>query len=473
MSKLVKAMTKENNKTVTLNGAKIKKSSMNEVVDLFYAVGASRGKNITPLFEKAFAADEDLSVRVMLYARDVRQGMGERKLFRDVAKTLANKVPATAERLIAKTIELGRYDDLLHAFVGTPVEEKALDAYAAALRAGDGLAAKWAPREKSANKALASALRKHMGLSPRAYRKLLASNTKVVETQMCDKEWTDINYSHVPSMAAARYQAAFSRNDEQRYAEYRNALVRGDKGVKINASAIYPSDVYKSMAYGGNTVIAEKQWASMPNWIAEGKSFLPMIDVSGSMGCSAGGNSSLTCMDVAISLGLYCAQRQTGAFKDIYLTFSSVPTFGSVSGLSLQNAFQHIRGANWGMSTNLEAAYKLILNTAVKHKVPAEDMPDMLIIFSDMQFNKCTSGRGVSKDMRKSFKDAGYACPELVFWNLNDYGRNTPVNFDKEGVALVSGYSPALMKSILSMDTEAFTPINIVKDAVCKERYDW
>jgi hypothetical protein len=470
MNTLVKGLKKESNKTTTLNGAKIKKSSLNSVVDLFFAVGASRGKDIVPLFQRAVSEDLDLAVRVALYARDAREGMGERKLFRDMMKWFANADFVNARRVLAKIPELGRFDDLL-AFVGTPIEHEALEMYSAELRNGNGLAAKWAPREKSAKKALATKLRTHMGLTPREYRKMLASLSTVVEQDMCARKWSEIDYNHVPSVAAARYQKAFSRNDEQRYAKYRESLVKNDGTAKINAAAVYPYDILRSIRYGDSDV-AEAQWNALPNWIENGRSFLPMIDVSGSMGCPAGG-MSMTCMDVAVSLGLYCAQRNQSAFKDMYLTFHSNPTFGDVSGMSLKSAFNSIMQAPWGMNTDLEKAYRLILDTAVKNNVPQEDMPEFLIIFSDMQFDQSTRGRGVNKDITKRFTQAGYTAPKLVYWNLNDYGRNTPVEFTKEGACLVSGFSPALMKSILSVNVESFTPINIVKDAVMKDRYNW
>lgn len=470
MNKFINAMAKEANKTTTLNGAKIKKSSLNAVVDLFFAAGASRGKDITALFQKAVEEDMDLAVRVLQNIRDAREGMGERKLFHNLGKDFALNHPKEAERLVDKVTELGRWDDLLLTFEGTPVQDKAFNIYATALLQGNALAAKWAPREKSSKSALAGKLRRYMGLDPKSYRKLLVGHTAVVENAMCKKKWSTIEYAKVPSLAAARYQRAFSTNDTTRYENYRNALVKGE--TKINAGAVYPYDIIKSVRNGDKT-IANEQWKALPNFIPEGKSFLPLIDVSGSMQCSAGGSKSITCMDVAISLGLYCAQRQKGAFEGTYLTFTNTPSFGSVKGLSLNSALSQIAKEDWGFSTNLQEAYMTILNTAVKNKVPQKDMPDMLIIFSDMQFNSATTGRGAHKDITESFKKAGYKVPQLVYWNLNDYGHNTPVKFDKEGSALVSGFSPSLMKSVLGADMESFTPANIVRTAVNIPRYDW
>lgn len=470
MNTLVKGMTKEANKTHTQNGMKIKRSSSDAVVDLFFAIGASRGKNILPLFQKAVAEDMDLAVRVLLYARDVREGMGERKLFRDCIQDFAQRDYKQAQRLVSRVPELGRYDDLF-AFVGTPVEREALDLFARKLNEGDALAAKWAPREKSAKRNLAYKLRKHMGLSPREYRKLLTSATDVVENNMCAGKWQGIEFSHVPSVAAARYQKAFLRNDENRYRDYLASLAKGHKDVKINAGAVYPYDIVRSLKTGVESA-AESQWSALPDWISTDRSFVPLIDTSGSMNVRVGG--IVPAIDVAISLGLYCAQRAKSAFKDHFITFTSTPQWIDVSDLSLAQAVQTTRAAPWGMSTSVERAYELIVDTAVKHGVPQEDMPEFLIIFSDMQFDQANRGANkINKNIKQKFTGAGYEVPKLVYWNLQDYGSNTPVDFDKEGTALVSGFSPSLMKSVLSMDVESFTPLNIVKEAVDKPRYDW
>lgn len=470
MNTLVKGMTKQANKTYTQNGMKINKSSNSAIVDLFFAIGASRGKDILPLFQRAVAEDMDLAIRVALYARDVREGMGERKLFRDIVRDFAHTDFEAAKRVVTRVPDLGRFDDLF-AFVGTPVEKEALDLFQFHLESGNALAAKWAPREKSANRALAAKLRKHMGLKPREYRKMLANATTVVETQMCAQSWGDIEFSHVPSVASARYQRAFLRNDEARYRAYLGALEKGDPNVKINAGAVYPYDIVRSL-YTGNVTAAQEQWKALPDWIPNDRSFVPLIDVSGSMGVRVSGNVSA--MDIAVSLGLYCAQNAKSAFKDKFITFTSDPSWIDVGGMKLKQAVETTRRAPWGMSTDVEKAYELIVNTAVKYNVPPEDMPEFLIIFSDMQFNSATRGaNSVNKNIRQKFEAAGYEVPKIVYWNLRDYGANTPVEFTKDGVALVSGFSPSLMKSVLSMDTAKFTPLNIVLETVMKPRYDW
>lgn len=472
MNKLVQSMQKEENKTFTENGMKIKKSSLDPVVDLFFAVGAIRGQKerTRELFTKAFTSDSSLAVRVALYARDVREGMGERETFRAMLNQLAILDYKVALKVMPRVPELGRWDDLF-AFIDTPVEREALTMYAIALEKGDALAAKWAPRSKSAKSKWAGKLRAVMGLTPKEYRKTIVELTNVVEQKMSAKQWDKIEFSHVPSVAAARYQSAFLRNDEARYRDYLNKLTKGDTDVKINAGVVYPHDVYRSIQFG-NELAASAQWQAMPDWIPEGKSFLPMIDVSGSMQCYASG--SVTCMDVSVSLGLYCAQRNKGVFKDTFITFSRNPTFQNVSGLTLKQAFQKTLRSEWGMSTNIELAFTKLLELAKKNKVPAKDMPEMVIILSDMQFNQAVCGPNkINANIKDKYKRAGYKCPDIVYWNLRDTGANTPVEFDKEGTALVSGFSPSIMKSVLSADFDKFTPLNIMLNTVMVDRYNW
>lgn len=477
-NKLTEAFNKESNKTTTTNGMKMKKSSLNSVVDLFFSVGASRGKDIIPLFQKAVAEDLDLAVRVALYARDVREGIGERQLFRDMMKDLAQKDFQSAQKVLKLVPVLGRWDDLF-CFVDTPVEVDAIKMYASALEYGDGLAAKWAPRLGSAKHHWAIKLRNAIfGKDPgngsinKKYRKLLSSLSKTVEQQMSANQWDEIDYNHVPSVASARYQKAFGRHDEERYGEYISSLEKDDGSVKINASAVYPYDILRSNREG-NKRVAEQQWKALPDWIPEGRSFLPMIDVSGSMSVKVSG--TISAMDVAVSLGLYCAQRAKGSFKDNFLTFSSSPEIHDVSGLDFSQSLSKIYRSKWGMSTNIEAAYKKVLEIAVKNNVPQEDMPECLIIFSDMQFNSAVNGaNSIQKNIKQSFKQAGYEVPKMVYWNLYDYqGKSTPVTCNKDGVVLVSGFSPSLMKNVLTLDIENFTPINMVKDTVMVDRYDW
>jgi hypothetical protein len=434
MSKLA---TAANNRTTTENGAASFKSTLNKNLDLFFKVGASRGKDLWNDFRAAYAEDKDLAVRIMLWARDARGGAGERQVFRTVLQQLVQDNPIVARKILPKVPELGRWDDL-KVFMGTPLEFDAATLWADAIRNGNGLAAKWAPRKDSKG---AKPLRRVAGLTEQGWRKLVVGATKVVEQKMCAREWSDIEYSHVPSVAAARYQAAFAKHDPAGYEAYRQALVSGE--AKVNAAAIFPHDVVKAALRGDETV-SDAQWKALPDYLEGSEErFLPLVDVSGSMGVQV--SPGTTAMDISVALGMYLAERNTSIFKDEFITFES--------------------------STNLEAALHLILDAAIQHKLTEDDMPTKLLVLSDMQFNSWgVQGDTAFKGIARQYENAGYEMPQVVWWNLADRAGNIPVTENDTGTAMVSGFSPAIMTSLLGGN---LTPVGVMLDAVMKERYDW
>lgn len=450
----------------TLNGAPTLPSSNKGLVDLFFMIGSSRGKDITPVFVNAMQDNKDLAIRVLLWARDIRGGAGERETFRNLLKFLEKNDFETFKRVLKKIPELGRWDDLLVCETEEGKNE-AFAIYAKGLEDGNGLAGKWAPRDEKKSKEL----REYLGLTPRKYRKTIVALTKVVETQMCNNEWDQINYSHVPSVAAKKYRKAFYKRDQERYAAYVEALKSPNrpKDVKINAGAIFPHDVIRSLlrnTYSNTTErdVAIAQWDALPDYITGNDSFLPVVDVSGSM-------TGLP-MEVAVSLGLYTSQRNKSAFKDVFMTFSSRPKLQKLTGDIATRVNQLVR-AEWEMSTNIEAAFRLILDHACKNNVPQDEMPSMLLIMSDMEFNVCTRNPSLRafEDLKEQYASYGYEMPKIVFWNLNARIGNVPVSYNEQGVALVSGFSPAIMTSLLGGGT--FNPLSIVEKAVCNERYDY
>lgn len=465
----------KNQETRTTNGMKARVSSANACVDLFYNIGASRGKNIVPAFTAAYVENSDLALRIAQWARDVRGGSGERQVFRDILKHLEKVNPTDAARLLMKVPEVGRWDDVF-VFESKDLKSKAYTMLGDALRARNGLAAKWTPRKGE----VAREIREFFGMTPKQYRKSLVALTNVVETQMCSNDWDNINYSHVPSLAHARYKKAFGRHG-QTYAEYVTKLVKGEAGVKINAGAVFPYDVLKGrIGYGARNMskteldALQAQWDALPNFVGDAN-VLPMVDSSGSMTCPAGGynsKSGLSCLEVAISLGLYFADKNKGKFADCFLTFSRNPKLVNLKG----GINDKINQMNTGevANTNLNAAFDLILKTAKSNNVPQEEMPETLVIFSDMQFDGAVDGKDESaiKMMERKYKEAGYTLPRVVFWNLNAAYGNTPVKFDKAGTALVSGFSPAVAGGILSGNMDDFTPEAIMLKTVMKPRYD-
>jgi hypothetical protein len=468
MSTFVEAV--KNQSARTENGMRARKSTANACVDLFFKIGASRGKDITKDFVAAYAEDKDVALRIAQWVRDARGGSGERELFRQILSYLEKNDKDAAAKLLAKTPEIGRWDDIF-VFKDKDLKSKAFTMLGDALRARNGLAAKWTPRQGP----LAAEIRAFFGMSPKFYRKSLVELTNVVEQQMCAGKWDDINHSHVPSLAASRYKKAFTRHGAK-FAEYVAKLKAGDADVKVNAAAVYPYDVLKGVAsfhYSLNFGQTEldhivAQWEALPNYVGDA-SILPLVDVSGSMNTGVGGGKT-TAMDVAVSLGLYLADKNKGKFKDTFLTFSSKPELLHLKGNVVQKAQQMVK-SSWDMTTDLHKALDKILSTAVAGKVPQSEMPQMLLILSDMQFNQCVHHDDTALGMiKRKYNEAGYDAPAIVFWNINAKD-NVPVKHDKSGVALVSGFSPAIVKSVLSTDMDQFTPEGIMLKTVMVDRY--
>jgi hypothetical protein len=467
----------------TENGMKAWATSDSKVLDLFGKIGSGRGRDMSRDFSAALAEDANMAVRVLLWARDVRGGAGERQTFRSLLGALERANPTLAGRIMHKVPELGRWDDLFT--YSDPINRKAaLRMYADALMNGDGLAAKWAPRLASSKKAVTAGkqqklrngneLRKFMMLSPKEYRQILVGSTRVVESLMCAKQWNEINFSHVPSLASARYQKAFGKNAADMYSAYIRELQKPqedrDPKVKINAGAVYPYDVVKSVR-NGNEAVANAQFDALPNYVGDTK-IMPMVDVSGSMGSLLAGGMSA--MDVAISLGLYLSDRTTSDFKNMFITFTSNASIQTLKG-TLSQKMRQMQGAV-GYDTNLASAFDALLNTAKKGNVSPENMPDYVLILSDMQFND-HSIRGTDATAlqmaREKYRAAGYKCPSIIFWNLTARADNTPVKTNDQGVALVSGFSPAIMASVLGADPEEFTPFAMMLKTIMNDRYSF
>jgi len=448
----------------TENGMRALASTLSKNVDLFSKIGAMRGKDISPLFESAYQEDKDLALRIALWSRDVRGGAGERQLFRDILLHLETyHVYVLLEtKFLERVPVLGRWDDLL-ILNDLSVKTKAFNMIKKALDENNGLAAKWMPRKGL----IANQLRTHFGWTPKFYRKRLVELTKVVETAMCAKAWDSINFEHVPSLAMSRYLTAFHKNAGKAFLDYKAKLVKGE--AKVNAAAVYPYDIIKSLQYGGDITVCDKQWESLPDYM-DGQHVLPLVDVSGSMTSPVATN--VTAMDVAVSLGLYCADKNKGPFKDLFLTFSDNPEILHLKG-TLSQKMQQMTHSKWGMSTNLHKAFDRILEVAVRNKVDEDAMPQVLLILSDMQFNQCIHFDDTAHQMiARKYASAGYKMPAIVFWNIREAG-NSPVQFDQSGTALVSGFSPSIMKSVLKVDFATMTPEAIMKQTVEVDRYDY
>lgn len=458
------------NKGRTHNGAVTLQSSLDKCVDLFFMIG-NRAKDFTNEFHAAFREDPDIATRILLWARDPRGGAGERETFRIILRDIEKQNFQLFKKILPHVPRLGRWDDILVARTA-PGQRLAAKLVKEALESGDKLCAKWMPREHTNNatkRKQAAALAKYVKLSPRNYRKLLASASSTVEQNMCAKEWKKINYEHVPSLASARYQKAFMRNDQVRYDAYSSKLEKGE--VKVNASALYPYDVIKSIRSGGKKAVIQAQWDSLPNYLGS-ESILPIVDTSASMTWFQVAKG-IQGLDVAASLGLYCSEKNSGPFKDMFMTFSTSPRLRHLTGSVEARLNSLMRGMICG-GTDIEAAFRLVLKTGLQNRVPDSDMPRILLILSDMEFNSCTRNPSATafEDLKRQYAAAGYTMPKVVFWNLNSRAGNVPVESGTNGTALVSGFSPSILRGVLSSDMDSFTPKAVMLSTVGIDRYD-
>ena len=462
------------NDTVTANGSPAFKSTLNANVDFFSQVGAMKTwteKQILDAFQKAFKEDQDIAIRTLLWSRDVREGAGIRKVMKTVLNNHDKIEGFSAAFLIAIIYSLphtfGRFKDLLEFEPNSTQEKHAFIAYRTVLMQPQhpliGLAAKYAPRKGFLAKRFARA----MGYSDmRAYRKYVVSLTNVVEQKMCAKEWDQIEYDKVPSVAFSNYRNAFTKRDNDRFLNFVEQVNNGEK--KINAGAVYPHEVVKNRSQSKDAVKA--QWSQLPDLVPEGVNILPLSDVSGSMTGEP--------MGVSVALGLYLSERNKGPFKDVVCTFHSDPVFLKLTG-DINERMDTLLRSDWGDSTNFNAAFTKMLDIAVNNKVRQEDMPTHFLVISDMQFDQSESGWGSRnsgktnfEEVKQMFDDAGYKMPAMIFWNVAAYENKQPVTFNEQGVACVSGFSPNILKSVLSADLSNLTPEKMMLDTVMVDRYN-
>jgi len=479
MNTLVNAI-RTNDKT-TENGMATNSTTLSMCVDLFSRVGAMRTQTpqeVINLFVKAFDEDALTAMKILFWARDVRGGAGERRISRDIFKYLAENRATVLAKNLHLIPEFGRWDDTMVLF-GTPLEDATIEMIVKALNNKEGLCAKWMPRpnvKDATKKRVVKALRDKLNLSPKEYRKMLVELTNVVETAMCSGDWSSIEYGKIPSKAMSDYMKTFGKHDTDRFVAYLASVEKGE--AKINAGAVYPYNVVNSLKQG-NTQGANAQWNALPNYLeGNAERLLPVVDVSGSMGCLASGSGSVTCLDVAISLGLYVSERNEGAFKDAFVTFSSNPDLQFLKG-SLSDRYNQLSRSQWNMSTNIEKVFKLILDKGIAGNVPQEQMPTMITIFSDMQFNAATSsGWGNSGSdwnptaqsmIETMYENAGYEVPKLVYWNLHARNGDSPVQFDKQGTALVSGFNVNLLTNLLA--GKDLSPYSMMMSTLSNDRY--
>ena len=467
------------NTTTTANGAKTYKSSLSACLDLFSMGVSSNAKE--QLILSALAEDPVLATKVVLYLRDVRGGQGNKDIARAFHKAvLNNKTAVTVEKLIKilpHLPEVGSWKDFynlygmnkeldMHIEIQTIVALGLYHNYdLTPTQKPDPLACKWFPRQSNLHKAVA----KEIGMDVGELRRWVSKHTKVVETAMCNKQWHTINYEHVPSRANLVYSKAFLRNDSSRRQDF---LSKAEEGkVSIKASTLYPHEIVHNV-YDKSM---EALWKALPNYMegSETYNILPIVDTSSSMTTSING-SSISCMTLAVALGLYVSERNEGAYKDIVCTFHSHPTLAKIQGKTLAERVNNARRIPWGGDTNLQATFDMLLENSIG--ATKADLPKVVLLISDMEFNSCDRNyRSNFATIKAKYTAAGLPMPVIVFWRVDVKVAQQPVTKHETGAILINGYSPSILKSILSMDIESLesiTPLNMMLKTVA-EKYQF
>jgi Domain of unknown function (DUF2828) len=494
--------------TYTENGAVTNKSSLDAVVDFFGLAGAMRAtpNDAVNLFEKAYCADPQTALRTLFYLRDVRGGQGEREIFRR-CMTHLGRIDADAHKEMLKHIAFyGRWDDLLSLWDGTDkfiprmvMYQINQDLINLNNDQSVSLLAKWMPSANATSKATvkrACQLRAALGWSAGQYRHTLSALRKkigLLEQDMSANNWDAIDFSKLPSQAHRRHVKAFNRHLPEKYSSYLESVKKGER--KINVKALYPYEVYK-MAHSEEDY-AEAAWTNLPDY-TNGTNALVMADVSGSMFQPY---NSANPIAVSVSLALYFAERNKGAFHNYFMTFSAQPQLVKVTGKNLAQKIRMIEASQWDQNTNFLAALQAILEAAVRSGSPG-DVPKVLYVISDMEFDSAVSygsyhyetrmipfttgwgttsyrpgtvrvqDRPVAQDTvfntaKQEYEEAGIPMPHVVFWNVNARQKQAPATIMDGNVSLVSGLSP----TIFAHTVEGKSPLELVHSVVDAERY--
>ena len=480
MNKFLNGLEDATNFITTENGAISHRTTKSDLLDMFAMGGAYRTRSdedVILLFKKAYTENPLYALKCLFYLRDVRGGQGERRFFRVCMKWLANYDTEAARRNLCHVPMFGRYDDL-YVFVGTPVEAAAFDFMKNQLALDvscktPSLLAKWLKSENTSSQKsrdLAAKTRIAFGMNHKQYRKtlsILRARINVLERLMSENRWDEIEFDKIPSRAGMIYKNAFARHDIERmkkdpevqsYADFAK-----DTTKKVNADVLNPVDIANRI-FGGQVrtdidrAIIDKYWSCLKDYYnGREENGIAICDVSGSMYGQP--------LNAAVSMSAYIAERGKGPFKDHFITFSNNPALVRFEGVDIYDKFMRARGADWGGSTNIEAAMDLMLNVAIKNNVPASDMPTTLYIFSDMEFNGCLTcgpasmgrwGSGIYvrdtdtlfETIAKRWATYGYNLPRVIFWNLDARQENIPALGGR--FSYVSGFSMNMVETILS-----------------------
>ena len=478
----IKTLQKNANFGYTENGAKTRLSTEKTLYDLFAFGGAYRyrtDEDCILLFKKAFEENPFLSIKCLFYIRDITDGQGERRFFRVCYQWLIKEHPDVAIRNMEYIPAFGTWKDLFDIFCDTSLEEAAFALVRNQLAKDlteeyPSLCAKWCPSYNTSSKKTKRKARnfiKFMGISERRYRKILSllrERINVLERLLSAKEWDKIDFSKVPSVAGLKYAHLFQTRPElaKRYWEYIS-----NKNTKVNTKALYPYQVVnKALDYRISNDIVEKYWDNLPDYIQNAdEKIICVVDTSASMRWSAG---SAKPIEVAISLGMYCAERLGGTFHNKYISFSSHPQFIEIEGVNFKDKVKRIYNKNLCENTNIHATFDLLKEACLKSK--EEDRPTKIIIISDMEmdegcFNYETyeDAKTLMENIREDWRQCGLEMPSLVYWNVNARHNNILDDAKNTNVTYVSGYNTAIFKQIM----EGKTGMEVMYDKLLSDRY--
>lgn len=480
---------------ITENGAVGYATTGKALVDLNFAAASLRNESeleIVNRFIQAFYEDRILAMKWLLFLRDVRGGLGERRSFRIIIRYLAESNPEMISSLVGIMAEYGRFDDLLQ-LLDTPVEERVLEVLRAQLEKDEAgmklgenisLCAKWMPgnnTSSSETRRLAAKLQYFMGLTAKEYRKLLASlraYLNVTEVYMSSNRWDEIDYTKVASKANLLYRNAFMAHDEVRRAEYLQEVEKGE--TVMHAGALMPHEIvvqYTVRPGGGwklevqaEDTALEALWKNLPDAVAGAQNVLCVVDGSGSMLCPVGQGGTMA-LHVSNAIGIYFAERMSGVYHNKFITFSNSPKYVDLSSCRTLREKLELALSNCDCTnTNMEATFNLVLETAVRNHLKQEELPQTILVISDMEFDSAIWGdRAILFDtIKKRFARHGYRMPKLVFWNVNSRTNVIPVRENELGVGLVSGFSVNVCNMVLSNELDPFVCLKKILDG---ERY--
>ena len=509
-------MKQTTNYTLTENGALTHKSTNSALLDLFAMGAAYRTRSLEDvilLFKNAFDENPTYAMKCLFYIRDIRGGQGERRFFRSATKWLSQYNKNAMKRNLIHIPEFGRWDDLL-VFLDTPLQNDALDILKGQLELDvqcktPSLLAKWLPSENTSSaktRSQARVVRHYFNMTAKQYRKtlsILRARINVLERLMSEGRWDEIEFDKIPSKAGLKYKNAFARHDIERMK--RNPEVKTyadfakDTTTKVNAKALYPYEVVDKAteimgcsynywsAYRGakpmddtDRLMVNKYWENLADYF-NGKTFngMAVVDTSASMR----GSSASAPINVAISLGMYCAERAKGPFAGHYVSFSSRPQLISIEGVDFCDKVKRIWQTNLCENTNIEATFDMLLSTAIKNHCTQDDLPQNLIVISDMEFDRGSAssyGYGYSyatkpsaqittlmERIRAKWANHGYRMPHLIYWNVQARQNNIPEDIGCGLVSYVSGMSPSIFETILS----GKTGYDLMMEKLNSERY--